>query len=82
MKPLRDTMSPTVKAGCVIGSTDYNDMPTYLNQTIELAKEGSKIVIWSEGAVYMNNSQMLNDFCATARNISTTYWYLSGSDLC
>ncbi|KAK3817218.1 MAG: carbon-nitrogen hydrolase [Benniella sp.] len=73
MKPLRDTMLPTVKAGCVIGSTDYNDMPTYLNQTIELAKDGSQIVIWSEGAVFMNNTQMLNDFWATARNISTTY---------
>ncbi|KAF9998698.1 hypothetical protein BGZ65_005829, partial [Modicella reniformis] len=73
MKPLRETMLPTVKAGCVIGSSHVNDMTSYLNQTIKLAKEGSKIVIWSESAVHMRNAQMLNDFWVTAKNISTTY---------
>ncbi|KAF9113264.1 hypothetical protein BGX27_001908 [Mortierella sp. AM989] len=73
MKPLRDTMIPTVKASCVIGSSDTNDAPGYLNQTIELAKSGSEIVIWSEGAVSMYNKQMLDEFWAKAKNISTTY---------
>ncbi|KAI7829845.1 carbon-nitrogen hydrolase [Gamsiella multidivaricata] len=73
MKPLVDTIQPTVKAGCVIGSSDYNNMSSYLAQTHELAKDGSKIVIWSEGAVTMNNQAMVDEFWATAKNISTTY---------
>ncbi|KAF9182806.1 hypothetical protein BGZ50_004689 [Haplosporangium sp. Z 11] len=66
MKPLRDTMLPTAKASCVIGSADTNDMPGYLNQTVELAKGGSEIVLWSETLVLINNTQMLNDFWTTA----------------
>ncbi|KAF9956149.1 hypothetical protein BGZ72_002974 [Mortierella alpina] len=73
MKPLRDTMLPTVKASCVIGSGDVDDMPGYINQTVELAKGGSEIVLWSEALVRMNNTQMLTDFWAKAGNISATY---------
>ncbi|KAF9197675.1 hypothetical protein BGZ49_001778 [Haplosporangium sp. Z 27] len=73
MKPLSDTMLPTVKASCVIGSSDFDDMPGYLNQTVGLAQSGSEIVIWSEGAVSIYNKTMLDDFWAKAKNISTTY---------
>ncbi|KAG0207699.1 hypothetical protein BGX28_001095 [Mortierella sp. GBA30] len=73
MKPLRDTMLPTVKASCVIGSADTNDLPMYMNQTVALAKEGSEIVLWSETLVLMNNTQMLSNFWTTARNVSMTY---------
>lgn len=73
MRPLRDTMLPTVKASCVIGSAETNDLPGYLNQTVELAKGGSEIVLWSETLVLMNNTQMLTDFWAKAGNISATY---------
>ncbi|KAF9398575.1 hypothetical protein BGX21_007585 [Mortierella sp. AD011] len=73
MKPLDNTMLPTVKASCVIGNSDANDGPGYFDQTIELAKGGSEIVIWSEGAVEMYNKSMLNDFWSKASNISSTY---------
>ncbi|KAF9353350.1 hypothetical protein BGX26_008874 [Mortierella sp. AD094] len=73
MKPLHDTMLPTVKASCVIGSSDVGDEPGYFNQTIELAKGGSEIVIWSEGAVSMYNKSMLDNFWSKASNISSTY---------
>lgn len=73
MKPLSDTMLPTVRASCVIGSSDSNDMTGYLNQTVEYAKQGSEIVIWSETAVLMKNAQMTDQFLAVAKNISTTY---------
>jgi len=73
MKPLHDTMLPTVRASCVIGSSDSNDMTGYLNQTVEYAKQGSEIVIWSETAVLMNNSQMTDQFLNVAKNISSTY---------
>ncbi|KAF9134723.1 hypothetical protein BGW39_006146 [Mortierella sp. 14UC] len=73
MKPLHDTMLPTVQASCVIGSYDTNNLAGYLNQTVDLAKKGSKIVMWSETSVIAKNTQALNDLWATARNISTTY---------
>ncbi|KAF9576463.1 hypothetical protein BGW38_008148, partial [Lunasporangiospora selenospora] len=73
MRPLRDTIVPTVKASCVIGASEFNDMPTYLNQTVSLAKEGSEIVLWSESLVEMKDAQMKEAFWGTARNISTTY---------
>ncbi|KAI1313466.1 hypothetical protein EDD11_002526 [Mortierella claussenii] len=73
MKPLINTMFPTVRAGCVIGSSDINDMPLYLNQTVELAKQGSEIVIWSEGAVSINDRPSRDAFWAKVRNVSTTY---------
>ncbi|KAF9911115.1 hypothetical protein EC991_004669 [Linnemannia zychae] len=73
MKPLHDTMLPTVQASCVIGSSDSNNLAGYLNQTVDLAKKGSKIVMWSETAVLAKDTQALNDLQATARNISTTY---------
>ncbi|KAG0376442.1 hypothetical protein BGX24_007749 [Mortierella sp. AD032] len=73
MKPLHDTMLPTVQAGCVIGSSDTNNLAGYLNQTVDLAKKGSKIVMWSETSTVAKNTQALDDLWATARNISTTY---------
>ncbi|KAF9906798.1 hypothetical protein BX616_000624 [Lobosporangium transversale] len=73
MKPLRDTIQPTVKASCVIGSSETNDMALYLNQTVDLARNGSEIVMWSEGAVKINNEQEKLQFWDKARNISTTY---------
>ncbi|CAO3572129.1 unnamed protein product [Mortierella alpina] len=73
MRPLRDTMLPTVKASCLIGSAETNDLPGYLNQTVELAKGGSEIVLWSETLVRMNNTQMATDFYTKAGNISATY---------
>ncbi|KAG9325499.1 hypothetical protein KVV02_007530 [Mortierella alpina] len=73
MRPLRDTMLPTVKASCVIGSAETNDLPGYLNQTVELAKGGSEIVLWSETLVRMNSTQMVTDFYTKAGNISATY---------
>ncbi|KAF8924735.1 carbon-nitrogen hydrolase [Dissophora ornata] len=73
IKPLFDTIEPTVKASCVIGNSDTSDMMGYLNETVELAKGGSQIIIWSESAVNMYTPQMLSDFWVTAKNISTTY---------
>ncbi|KAF9124609.1 hypothetical protein BGX30_000861 [Mortierella sp. GBA39] len=75
MKPLHDTIIPTVQASCVIGasSPDPTDLPRYLNQTVDFAKKGSKIIIWSETAVSVDNNQQLDSLWATAKNISTTY---------
>lgn len=75
MKPLHDTIIPTVQASCVIGanSPETTDLPRYLNQTVDFAKKGSKIIIWSETSVNVNNTQQLDSLWATARNISTTY---------
>ncbi|KAG0201930.1 hypothetical protein BGX33_010010 [Mortierella sp. NVP41] len=73
MKPLADTMLPTVQASCVIGAYDSNDLAQYLNKTVEFAKQGSKIIIWSETSVITKGSQQRNELWATARNISTTY---------
>ncbi|KAF8942971.1 hypothetical protein BGZ47_005938 [Haplosporangium gracile] len=75
MKPLHDTIIPTVQASCVIGASSSNttDLPRYLNQTVDFAKKGSKIIIWSETSVSVNDIQQLDNLWASARNISTTY---------
>ncbi|KAH7053913.1 carbon-nitrogen hydrolase [Linnemannia elongata] len=75
MKPLHDTIIPTVQASCVIGAStpDNADLSRYLNQTVDFAKKGSKIIIWSETSASVNNTQQLDSLWATARNISTTY---------
>jgi hypothetical protein len=75
MKPLDDTITPTVQASCIIGANapEYTDLPGYLNKTVDFANKGSKIIIWSETAVNINNTQQLDSLWATARNISSTY---------
>ncbi|KAK5816714.1 carbon-nitrogen hydrolase [Linnemannia elongata] len=75
MKPLHDTIIPTVQASCVIGAStpDNADLSRYLNQTVDFATKGSKIIIWSETSASVNNTQQLDSLWATARNISTTY---------
>ncbi|KAF9436539.1 hypothetical protein BGZ76_003661 [Entomortierella beljakovae] len=73
MKPLTDTIQPTVTAGCVIGNDGDNTVGLYVNQTIELAKKGSEIVIWSEGSTNVKDEDSLNALLSQARNITTTY---------
>ncbi|KAG0049775.1 hypothetical protein BGZ83_005423 [Gryganskiella cystojenkinii] len=73
MRPLHDTILPTARASCIIGSTESNDMASYMNQTVQYAQQGSEIVIWSETAVLMNNSLMTDQFLNRAKNISSTY---------
>lgn len=77
-KPLTDTMIPTVRASCVIGSSDVRNMSLYLNQTNELAQTGSKIIIWSETVTSVHTDQERDALWATARNISQTYGIILG----
>ncbi|KAF8984158.1 hypothetical protein BGZ52_013089, partial [Haplosporangium bisporale] len=77
-KPLTETMIPTVKASCVIGSTSGSNLPLYLNQTHDLAQTGSKIIIWSETATSVRTDQERDALWATARNISQTYGIILG----
>ncbi|KAG0085981.1 hypothetical protein BGZ92_008556 [Podila epicladia] len=77
-KPLADTMLPTVRASCVVGSADLSDMPLYLNQTHELARTGSKIIIWSETVTTVRSTRERDALWATARNITQTYGILLG----
>ncbi|KAG0353102.1 hypothetical protein BG005_007536 [Podila minutissima] len=77
-RPLADTMLPTVRTSCVVGSTDISNMPLYLNQTHELARTGSKIIIWSETVTTVRSTRERDALWATARNISQTYGILLG----
>ncbi|KAG0033727.1 hypothetical protein BGZ81_007485 [Podila clonocystis] len=77
-KPLTQTMIPTVRTSCVIGSTEERNMPLYLNQTHELAQTGSKIIIWSETVTTVNTVQERDALWATAKNISQTYGIVLG----
>ncbi|KAF9406881.1 hypothetical protein BGZ94_002915 [Podila epigama] len=72
-KPLTRTMLPTVRASCVIGNDHDNNAPLYWNQTHELIQTGSKIVIWSEGAVTAHTTQERDALWDQARNVSRTY---------
>ncbi|KAF9897724.1 hypothetical protein BX616_005092 [Lobosporangium transversale] len=43
------------------------------NRTVEMAKDGSNVVVWSEKAIRITSSQERNDLWAQAKNVSMTY---------
>lgn len=48
-KPIQDTVAPTLQVGCV--TWKGNESSYLLENTEQLAKDGSKIILWSEAAI-------------------------------
>ncbi|CAG8724905.1 7938_t:CDS:2, partial [Racocetra persica] len=69
---IKDFAPSLITMGCVIrqDSTVNSD---YIETTRELASNGSKIVLWSEGSGNITDTTQLTDLFASLTNISQTY---------
>ncbi|KAF9159731.1 hypothetical protein DFQ26_006231 [Actinomortierella ambigua] len=72
-RPLRDTILDSVQATCIIGNTGDNDLVSYLASTDLAAKQGSKIVMWSETSVRVHTQADKQVLFEHARNRTTQY---------
>lgn len=66
--------SSLLNVGCVIRQNQVvPDNSVYIQATRELAKNGTNIILWSEGAGTITNKSELDDIISTIKNISRTY---------
>ncbi|CAG8785168.1 28428_t:CDS:2, partial [Dentiscutata erythropus] len=64
--------SSLITMGCVIRQNSSTNSD-YIETTRELATNGSKIVLWSEGSGNITDTTQLNDLLISLTNISQTY---------
>ncbi|RIB01850.1 carbon-nitrogen hydrolase [Gigaspora rosea] len=62
-----------VKVGCVIGANNNDETKYYVYRTEELARNGSKFILWSEAITYINDTTQYNELEQGVKNISQTY---------
>ncbi|CAG8577947.1 22175_t:CDS:2 [Cetraspora pellucida] len=62
-----------VKVGCVIGSNNDVENKYYVDRTEELARNGSKFILWSEEVAIVNSTAQYNDLELSIKNISQIY---------
>ncbi|KAF0528909.1 carbon-nitrogen hydrolase [Gigaspora margarita] len=62
-----------VKVGCVIGANNNDETKYYVNRTEELARNGSKFILWSEAIAYINDTTQYNELEQGIKNISQMY---------
>ncbi|CAG8627194.1 11119_t:CDS:2 [Dentiscutata heterogama] len=62
-----------VKVGCVIGAYNNYETKYYVNRTEELARNGSKFILWSEAIVFVNDTAQYNELEQGIKNISQIY---------
>ncbi|CAG8559098.1 16099_t:CDS:2, partial [Cetraspora pellucida] len=62
-----------VKVGCVIGSNNDFENKYYVDRTEELARNGSKFILWSEEVAIINSTAQYNDLELSIKNISQIY---------
>ncbi|RHZ74180.1 hypothetical protein Glove_227g82 [Diversispora epigaea] len=63
-----------LNVGCVIRQEQIiPDNSVYIQTTQELAKNGSKIILWTEGSGTMKNQSELDAVISSIKNISSTY---------
>ncbi|CAG8654914.1 3183_t:CDS:2, partial [Racocetra fulgida] len=62
-----------VKVGCVIGANNNFENKYYVDRTEELARNGSKFILWSESLALVNDTAQYNDLELGINNISQMY---------
>ncbi|CAG8827713.1 26049_t:CDS:1, partial [Dentiscutata erythropus] len=63
-----------LNVGCVIRQEQITpDNSAYIQTTQELAKNGSKIILWTEGSGTITNNSELEYVISSIKNISRTY---------
>ncbi|CAG8743753.1 16928_t:CDS:2 [Dentiscutata erythropus] len=61
------------KVGCVIGTYSNYETKYYVNRTEELARNGSKFILWSEAILFVNDTAQYNELEQGIKNISQMY---------
>ncbi|KAF0528913.1 carbon-nitrogen hydrolase [Gigaspora margarita] len=62
-----------VKVGCVIGANNNYETKYYVNRTEELARNGTKFILWSEAAAIVTNTAEYNELEKGIKTISQMY---------